>query len=182
MLITKYLSPLAFNMYHYHILLHRTARDIYDSVVSLGTAGQKVERASCIRGTIHSKIHLIRKVCTRPSIALHVQNHSLKHHSIHFIMLSQVAPTEQQEEEAITVTSDVDEVKKDPDEANELDQIRRLLAYIVDDMRGKEKEAKVQDEWKALATVLDRTFFWLTLITALIILPIFLTSTDSSVE
>ena len=36
---------------------------------------------SCTRGMIHNQIHLISQGCPRASIALHVQNRGLKHHS-----------------------------------------------------------------------------------------------------
>ena len=42
---------------------------------------------------IHNKIHLIRPGCFRPSIALTVQNHGLKHHSFHFISLGCPRPS-----------------------------------------------------------------------------------------
>ena len=45
------------------------------------TAGQQVKRS------ILHKIHFISQGCPRPSIALTVKDHGLKHHSIHFIYL-----------------------------------------------------------------------------------------------
>ena len=75
-----------------------------------------------------------------------------------------------------------DDKKPDPDpkssgylsNPSELGEIRDMLRFIVDNMKEKANEADVEDEWKALAMVLDRIFFWITSITALILIPAFL--------
>ena len=58
---------------------------------------------------------------------------------------------------------------------SELAQIRTLIEFIVDRMKSNEAVKCIEDEWKALALVLDRIFFWVTAITAVIMIPTFLT-------
>ena len=57
---------------------------------------------------------------------------------------------------------------------SELEHIRRLLTYIVDSLKEKEKDKETEDEWRALAMVLDRIFFWITTIMAFVMIPTFL--------
>ena len=67
------------------------------------------------------------------------------------------------------------------DTNNELAEIRDLLRHIVDVMKDRDSEACVADEWKALAMVLDRIFFWLTLFTSVIMIPTFLLRTGDTI-
>ncbi len=53
---------------------------------------------------------------------------------------------------------------------------------MVDSMKHKTLNASIEAEWKALAMVLDRIFFWLTTITSIIMIPIFLVQTDPTLD
>lgn len=81
----------------------------------------------------------------------------------------------------MTISSDVDAepMKKFPDkEKSELADIKQLLAYLTDHLKDQEKNGKVEDEWKAVAMVLDRLFFWITLVMSIILVPLFLVQND----
>lgn len=60
------------------------------------------------------------------------------------------------------------------DQQSELQQILDNLRFFVDRVKSNDKDDKVGDEWKALAMLLDRTFFWLTTFLAVILIPTFL--------
>ena len=88
-----------------------------------------------------------------------------------------------------TSSSDMDkipvnhyDVTKPPDhgEPTDLLQIKQLLKHIVDSMKDKARSGHIADEWKALAMILDRIFFWMTTITSIIMIPTFLLQTDPS--
>ena len=63
---------------------------------------------------------------------------------------------------------------------DDLAQIRSMLAYLTDSIKEKEKDRMIEDEWKALSLVLDRIFFWITFITALVMIPTFLIQDQQS--
>ena len=74
--------PTYLSFFYIYITTYRG--DIHDTVVVPWTVGLLVNRSSdrsCIRGMFQNKIYLISPCCLRPSIALTVQNHGLKHQS-----------------------------------------------------------------------------------------------------
>lgn len=66
--------------------------------------------------------------------------------------------------------------------AGDIAKIKALLQHIVDDMKAKEKEQAVAEEWRALAVVLDRLFFSIIAILAVIMIPAFLLQTNASLN
>ena len=59
--------------------------------------------------------------------------------------------------------------------------LRQILFYIrevVEKMQVKERDGAIMEEWKCLAIVLDRTFFWIAFITTIIIIPSLLCKVD----
>ena len=63
--------------------------EVCGTVVARWTADHQVKQSILHQGMIHNKIHLISPGCSRPSIALQVQNGGLKHHSfIVFLCIS----------------------------------------------------------------------------------------------
>ena len=61
------------------------------------------------------------------------------------------------------------------------DYLRQILSYIkemVEKVQVKERDGAIMEEWKCLAIVLDRTFFWIAFVTTMIIIPTLLFKVD----
>ena len=56
----------------------------------------------------------------------------------------------------------------------ELIEIRDMMRLMVSQMKEKARDSHIEDEWKALAMVLDRIFFWMTAVTTVVMVPTFL--------
>ena len=86
--------------------------------------------------------------------------------------------------EVKTLADNADQLKEKMKvgDKSDLAEIRDLLGNIVDNMKEKEKSASIEDEWKALALILDRIFFWITFIAAIVMIPTFLARTDTSTD
>ena len=78
--------------------------------------------------------------------------------------ITTIPPRDKEEREVPLVSAEPTDIKK----------ILNHLHYMVDDMKSKEKNMAVDNEWKALAQVIDRLFFFITLIAVVVILPLFL--------
>ena len=65
---------------------------------------------------------------------------------------------------------------------DDIGHIRHLLSFLVDKVKDKDKDGLIEAEWKALAMVLDRIFFWMTTITAVVMIPTFLVQPPQEFE
>ena len=66
-----------------------------------------------------------------------------------------------------------------PATKDDLKQILDQLKYLVDYVKSQEDDSSIQDEWKSMALVLDRLFFWITAIVSVILLIVFLVRRDA---
>ena len=72
------------------------------------------------------------------------------------------------------IPADEKEVPKKPNAGGEPSENKKILNhldYFAEYLKGQEKDGAIETEWKAVALVIDRLFFWMTLIVALIIVP-----------
>lgn len=65
-------------------------------------------------------------------------------------------------------------------EPSDLAQILNHLEFLVNYIKQKKIEAGIGFEWKAMSLVIDRMFFWITFIIALVIIPVFLAQRDTT--
>ena len=75
------------------------------------------------------------------------------------------------------VVAEVDKPEKKGGQG-EMAQILDHLKVMVNYLKQQEKDNGVAEEWKAIAIVIDRLFFWVTLIMSIILLPLFLGRSD----